>query len=175
MNKDEILTRYKQYMDKHRINVRKAYDWLKENTPEIIDNETVQNEIVSYGILEENINNHDLSRYENIEFEPYAIHFMGKPTEKDTENFINAWIYHAQFNPHHWQYWNYFDDDGKEIRLDMGYICIVEMFCNHWSFCWEINDLNYIFEWYPEQHFEWSENTQKIYEKILLTVEERTY
>ena len=55
----------------------------------------------------------------------------------------------------------------------MGYIYIVEMFCNHWSFCWEINDLNYIFEWYPHQNFEWSENSKNMYEEILLKVKRK--
>ena len=105
MTQDEILTKYKNYMDKHRINVRKAYDWLKENLPEIIDNDVVKAEVTPYGILEENINNHDLSRYEDIEFKAYANQFFNDDIKNITKEFINAWIYHAAFNPHHWQHW----------------------------------------------------------------------
>ena len=160
-------------MDKHRLNVHKAYDWLKENLPEIIDNDIVKAEVTPYGILEENINNHDLSRYEDIEFKAYANQFFNDDINGVTQDFINAWIYHSSYNPHHWQYWNYYDDEGNEIKMDMGYIYVVEMFCNHWSFCWEINDLNYIFEWYPHQNFEWSENSKNMYEEILLKVKRK--
>lgn len=103
MTNDEILTKYKKFMDTHRLNVYKAYEWLCENTPELIDTPKINDVVEQYGILQENINNHDLSRYSEKEFEPYAQQFMNPDTATNiTDEFKQAWISHVSTNPHHW-------------------------------------------------------------------------
>jgi hypothetical protein len=51
---------------------------------------------------------HDLSKFDPVEFMPYAEKF-GKNGDTKREsnkfNFEAAWLHHINYNPHHWQHW----------------------------------------------------------------------
>lgn len=131
---------YSQYILDHKTNVRKAFDWLKENllpdNPDLFDQEEVS----------KLIDKHDASKWSVAEFEPYALYFyVDKNKYKD--DFDYAWNNHQKNNPHHWQYWVLVNDEGtKALKMPQSYI--IEMLCDWWSFSWKQNNLAEIFNWY---------------------------
>ena len=152
-------------MDNHRKNVQIAYDWLKDNIPEIVQDD--EEEFSAIAPISELIKYHDDSRYDEEEFELYADRIIGdRPID---EKFQKAWIRHIQFNPHHWQHWTYYDENKNICHADMCKCYIVEMFCNHWSFFIADGNWDGIFDWYEKYNFgeNLSEKTRKIYEEIL--------
>jgi len=87
------------------------------------------------GIAEEQLQKHDLSKWDEEEFYPYAHWFYG---EKENDLFhptkmLNAWLRHLHLNPHHWQYWMYPDEwipQGADIsygKLKMPEKYVLEM------------------------------------------------
>ena len=58
---------------------------------------------------ESQLQKHDLSKWSDIEFEPYAKHFVGNGSAVDANNvapdMAAAWLHHIHHNPHHWQHW----------------------------------------------------------------------
>ena len=72
-------------------------------------------------------------------------------------------------NPHHWQHWMLQNDTDGLRLLDMPYVFIMEMICDHWSFSWMKGDLREIFKWYEQNKdgILLSTKTRKIYENIL--------
>ena len=103
------------------------------------------------------------------EYDAYANYFYGKQTAEVEEAFDRAWLAHIHANPHHWQHWVlHNDEDGTKI-LDMPYVFIIEMICDHWSFSWRNNNLYNIFDWYDKnkKNIMFSKNTRKTYEHIL--------
>lgn len=59
---------------------------------------------------------HDLSKWSLEEFGPYAIHFCGGG---DVKHFVPAWLHHIHNNPHHWQHWIFPDGyapDGSGVE-----------------------------------------------------------
>lgn len=82
------------------------------------------------------INNHDLSKYNDLEFYPYRRHWH--PTIKEEnedeerqqvneEQYEKAWQHHYEHNNHHIQYWY---DFKNSIAHDMDLSAIVEMICD---------------------------------------------
>lgn len=76
---------------------------------------------------------HDLSKFLPSEFFPYAEFFYGKrgsdqrtPEHIDTA-FDLSWLMHQKRNPHHWQYWMRFGDDGTTRVFEMPEVYIREM------------------------------------------------
>lgn len=120
----------KDYIESHLENIRKAYEWIKEYCPEILEN-------VDKKELEKNIKKHDASKYSKDEFMPYARYFFLGDKEKYQEEFDVAKWHHYRHNPHHPEYW-----DGKE----MPEVYIIEQICDWWTFGWKNNDLNDIFK-----------------------------
>jgi hypothetical protein len=77
---------------------------------------------------------HDLSKFRPSEWIPYTDYFYGNyPSINDiygdkrnvisrwkedvAEEFDNAWLIHIHRNPHHWQFWVlYYDDGGVGAR-----------------------------------------------------------
>jgi len=50
---------------------------------------------------------HDLSKWSEEEFVPYALHFFGGGAPN---LFAPAWLHHIHYNPHHWQHWVFPDN-----------------------------------------------------------------
>lgn len=178
----EENTKYEEYLTSHIQNVRKAYEWLKHNIPDVLSEDNYIEETAYYGELDDIIAQHDLSKYNKIpdsenyyelrcEYDAYAEYFYGQQTPEVKECFDRAWLSHIHQNPHHWQHWLLHNDDpeiGLRV-LDMPYVFIVEMICDHWSFSWKSGNLYEIFAWYDQhkQYMMLSSKTRTAYEYIL--------
>jgi hypothetical protein len=171
---------YENYLTQHISNVQKAYEWMKENIPHVLDEHNFVEDTAYYGELDDIIEQHDKSKHRRIpdaenyyelqcEYDAYADYFYGEKTPETKEAFDRAWLAHIHSNPHHWQHWVLVNDDDGTKALDMPYVFIIEMICDHWSFSWKENNLYEIFKWYKDHTGKiiFSDKTKKIYESIL--------
>lgn len=55
------------------------------------------------GVMDRQLQNHDLSKFSLEEFPHYARNFFGD--KADPDGFAGAWLNHIHQNPHHWQHW----------------------------------------------------------------------
>lgn len=55
------------------------------------------------GLPEKQLQEHDLSKWSDEEFMPYAVNFHGPGG--DVPGFTKAWLHHIHYNPHHWNHW----------------------------------------------------------------------
>jgi hypothetical protein len=137
---------YDRYLEQHRSNVKRGYDWISKNLPELILedlNASWQTEFA-----------HDKSKDEADEYEAYDAYFYGNNRSYEVvQNYYRAWLLHIHRNPHHWQHWVLINDDPEEgeIVLEMPYNYIIEMICDWWAFSWAKGNLMEIFDWY-EKH-----------------------
>lgn len=140
---------YDKYLYDHVNNVKRAGIWLM-CTPTITEGWS-QDEIDE---LMANIADHDRSKWDGEEYEPYDNYFYGEP---DEDSFNRAWLHHIHNNPHHWQHWLLMNDDGKYrepgkvVALEMPKANVIEMVADWWSFSWQGGDLYEMFGWY-ESH-----------------------
>lgn len=157
---------YDLYLQEHKANVKKGYDWIKDNLPELIPADMRM-------ILEHQIGfAHDASKTKPDEYGPYDTYFYGgNRSSQVVDDFNYAWLLHIHRNPHHWQYWILKNDDQDlgEIVLDMPIEYILEMICDWWSFSWSKDRLYEIFDWYDgrKKYIKLSKNTRKTVEDIL--------
>lgn len=136
---------YDQYLERHRSNVKRGFDWLSENLPEITKEATNAGWNAEFA--------HDKSKDEPDEYEHYDAYFYGNNRSYQVvQDYQKAWLLHIHRNPHHWQHWILINDDPKEseIVLEMPYDYILEMICDWWAFSWQSGDLYEIFKWYEE-------------------------
>lgn len=156
---------YDLYLQDHRANVAKGWEWIKENLPQVAD-------LCPIGIEHQICYEHDISKDEPDEYHAYDAYFYGgNRSYQVVQDFNYAWLKHIHRNPHHWQYWILTNDDPElgEIILDMPYEYIVEMICDWWAFSWKSGNLTEIFNWY-EQHRDYmklSPTTRLCVEEIL--------
>lgn len=146
---DKKIQEYKDYVEQHRSNVKKAWNYIKE-----IDNPYIQNNI---DIISENIDNHDLDKYKDDIFDSYRKKYFPINDEESNEvmeNIENIFKIHYSRNPHHWQYW--LDDDGdlndlmhnnEDIDNDV-MIAYIEMLCDWCSFGLKNNNPKEVRNWY---------------------------
>lgn len=77
---------------------------------------------------------HDNSKFSLAEFLPSAKYFQGNRSpidaEKEQNGYSAAWLHHMGHNPHHWEYWIDFDENGKIIANKIPYQYVVEMVCD---------------------------------------------
>ena len=156
---------YSEYIVNHKNNVKKGFEWLKGNLPDIFDEQLLSD-------TERNILNHDESKMNPDEYDAYDAYFYGGNRSFEVvENFNRAWLLHIHRNPHHWQYWILRNDnpDEGEILIDMPDCYIIEMICDWWSFSWKQENLNEIFKWYEERkdYIKLSSYTRQKVESIL--------
>lgn len=157
---------YDLYLEQHKDNVRKGFDWISQNIPELII------DIPGVDLYEQIRFRHDASKSELDEYGPYDKYFYGgNRSYQVVQDFNYAWLMHIHRNPHHWQYWVLVNDDPSEgmIILDMPYQYILEMICDWWAFSWNSGDLTEIFKWYDEHkdYMKLSKKTKKSVEDIL--------
>lgn len=108
---------YDQYLTQHRSNVKRGFDWIAENLPELLVDG------FDYGWQIEFA--HDKSKDEQDEYEAYDAYFYGgNRSYAVMQNYQKAWLLHLHRNPHHWQYWILINDDPKEgeIILELRFI-----------------------------------------------------
>ena len=77
---------------------------------------------------------HDNSKFGPTEFFTSAKYFQGTSSpidaEKKEKGYSYAWQHHKGKNPHHWEYWIDFDNDGSVIASKIPYRYVVEMVCD---------------------------------------------
>lgn len=161
---------YDNYIQHHKDNVRKGYEWLMTYIPDKLPKGATE--------AINNIIEHDASKHEPDEYEAYDAYFYGKnKSYQVVQDFNLAWLIHIHRNEHHWQHWVLINDDPKEgeIILDMPLNYIIEMLCDWWAFSWAKGDLTEIFKWYDEHkdYIKLSNKTRKTVEDILEQIKEK--
>ena len=77
---------------------------------------------------------HDLSKFGITEFVSSAKYFQGNRSpieaEKELIGYSKAWLHHKGKNPHHWEYWTDFDDNGQIIANKIPDKYVIEMVCD---------------------------------------------
>ena len=161
---DEMIDKYDEYLHKHINAVKTAFDWLIVNLPELFKN-------YDSDILGTVISSHDMSKWDDEEYFAYCEYFYGEHKDEDwvQTDFDYAWLHHQHNNPHHWQHWLLREDDGGTKPLEMDYLYVIEMVCDHWAFSWVKDNLYEIFDWYDSNKTKMvlHPNTQELYESIL--------
>ena len=138
---------YDLYLEGHKENVAKAFNWLRYNLPDVIKH------IPGVDYEDQICFRHDASKSEPDEYEAYDRYFYGGNKSYDVKQDFNyAWLKHIHRNSHHWQHWILINDEPGEgeVILDMPYNYIVEMICDWWAFSWRSGNLDEIFKWYGE-------------------------
>ena len=161
---------YNLYLAEHIANVQRGLDWIQGNLPEL----------VPVGVNLTNFIEHDASKYCTEEYEPYNLYFYGEgeKTQEVKEMFDMAWLHHIHNNPHHWQHWILFEDEGganKPKALQMPLRFIFEMICDWWAFSWKSGNLYEMFDWYKDHESKMllHPETKKHVDYILDQIEEK--
>ena len=165
---------YNNYLTEHINNVQKGLEWLVSN--EIIP------QFTDHGIPTSTIDmTHDRSKYTVEEYEAYDDYFYGKEGKDEDDVaiidscFDYAWLHHIHNNPHHWQYWLLFEDEGNIKALEMPRIYVYEMIADWWAFSWRSGNLREIFDWYEahKRKMRLHEKTRELVEDILKKLDEK--
>jgi len=168
MANTEQKRQYNEYLVDHIDNVKKAYDWLCINLPEVIPTDIKDKIDVA-------IYNHDNSKYSEEEYEAYADYFYGTKSKAVEDAFNQAWNHHQKNNKHHWQYWVLIGDDFPIKLMEMPYEYIIEMICDWWAFSFKKGNLREIFNWYKskEQKISLNRETKKTVKDLLKKIEKK--
>ena len=162
--KYDRIEEYEEYLKNHIENVKKSYDLIEDKL--LIDSDLTVEELTQ---LNHNIENHDKSKYEDVEFYPYLCNFYPSDKNKlNQEEYDYAWLHHQHNNPHHWQHWVLREDEGKLKTLDIPDIYIIEMLCDWSSFRYK-NPESTANKWYNDNKdkMQLSQNTIQKIEKYL--------
>ena len=164
---------YDEYLKEHIGNVKKAYEWMKQWMPEVVEEATADPD------PEWSIDLHDGSKYSIAEYAAYDDYFYGgNKSYAVVQNFNKAWLHHIHNNPHHWQHWVLLEDDPVSgepfLCIEMPHEYVIEMICDWWTFSWKKNDLTEVFKWYDDHKevMKLHKNTRKLVEKILDKIRE---
>lgn len=136
---------YDLYLQRHKANVKRGYDWLRTNMPWLFEGQPDSAWQTEF--------EHDASKSNPDEYEAYDAYFYGgNRSYAVVQAFQYAWLLHIHRNPHHWQHWVLINDDPDEgeVLLEMPYNYIIEMICDWWAFSWEKGNLSEIFSWYDD-------------------------
>lgn len=146
---EEKTNDYIDYIATHKANTEKAWDVIKT-----IDNPYIQNNLE---VLDNNIKNHDQSKYDDEEFEWYRKKYY--PVDDDEANEVMDkiqdifWLHYSK-NPHHWEYWldenkelDYTKHNDEEIDNNV-MIAYIEMLCDWASFGLKKDDPREVRSWY---------------------------
>lgn len=165
---------YDQYLANHRANVKRGFDWLCENLPDVTNDISDAAWQIEFA--------HDKSKDEEDEYNAYDAYFYGNNRSyKVVQDYQKAWLIHIHRNPHHWQYWILIHDDMEngelETIFEMPYDYIVEMICDWWSFSWANENLYEIFNWYAEhsKFMKLAPRTRETVEDILDKMKNKLY
>lgn len=168
LNENDKDDEYRNYIEEHIENVKKAWDIVKT-----IDNKWIQNNLEE---IEHNIIHHDESKYTDEEFTGYRKKYYpinGENKAQADAEFEPAWLHHYNNNKHHWQYWLCSDGDldatkhnDEKIDNDV-MVAYIEMVCDWAAMSMKFN--NKIDEWYDsnKENMTLWKNEQKELEKIM--------
>lgn len=125
-------TEYNDYLKKHINGV--VHAWIKYANDFI---QIFNLSDATVGLIENLVKNHDKSKYDRCEFNPYRKRFYpnekeNNRSEKDENEYREAILHHYHNNPHHWNYWVYYDINEPEnpMILDMPDCYIIELICD---------------------------------------------
>ena len=156
---------YYQYIEDHIGGVK--YSWYNVLKPYMVENGYEQYII---DLAESHVNEHDLSKLEDVEFIPYCNHFYphGDEFYDDELAFDLAWLHHQHVNPHHWQHWVLVRDSGDIVPMDMPLDYICEMLCDWHSFSYK-NPESTALSWYNEHkdEFRFSDKTRELVDELI--------
>lgn len=164
----DLEQEYYDYLESHIAGVERS--WNEILKPALLSNLDIHDLTVEdLDIIDDQISRHDMSKYEDDEFEAYRKWFYPvDESEKDQRSFDLAWLLHQKRNPHHHQYWVLIRDEGELEPLDMPVNYIIEMLCDWSSFQYKTpgSTAN---KWYSENKDKMtlSDNTRKLVEKYL--------
>ena len=162
--------KYDEYLESHKEGVRCAFNWIRDNIPEVLRSDEEYEETICWA--------HDASKTQWDEYYAYDRYFYGKnKSYAVVQDFKVAWLKHIHRNPHHWQYWVLINDDDGTVALEMPHVYIVEMICDWWSFSFRAGNLYEIFSWYKnhEKTMILAEETRKTVEDILNKIKTKLY
>ena len=161
----EMHKQYDEYLINHIQNVKNGLEWMKLS---LFDKLNIKEKDFR-DLIDVTIENHDESKYSEEEYIPYMYYFYSEEQNKWLDRFNHAWLHHIHNNPHHWQHWVLYEDEGNSFALDMPMHYIIEMICDWWAFSWSSNNLYEIFDWYKEHRDKqlMSLNTRMIVDTIL--------
>lgn len=155
--------KYKQYLSLHKEVVSDVFkklidlaeDWKEDNFLDenqdhpftwILDNQSTLTTLVE---------EHDDSKYNEEEFEPYRKHFYPVDDEEslNTEEFKNATFHHITNNSHHWEFWCELGEDGlftlkDDIDEHSYLLSVIERACDNACMSQFYN--NRVRDWYDE-------------------------
>lgn len=145
---------YREYIDNHRQNVQKAWAVIKSNSEcmELISKNLLTTVESAIRLIDALIESHDLTKYDEPEFNAYRKNFYPLNEEEKESNkamFDVAWKHHYYNNLHHWNWWY---ETGNMDNMKMPYV--VEMICD-----WE--GMGYKFGNNSKQYYE--QNKDKIH------------
>ena len=124
------------------------------------------------------VKHHDESKYTEIEFEPYRMHW--NPTDEEKLRgkeywdevdirYQEAWVHHYTMNDHHPKHWYDFENN---VAGDMSLGAIIHMICDWESF--NLDSPSTLLKWYQkwsvEEHKFMSPKTITITEYILYNI-----
>lgn len=88
---------YDIYLEQHKANVIKGFNFLRENFPDLTYFDNVVHQVY-FG--------HDASKSDSEEYRAYDAYFYGgNRSYQVVQDFNKAWLRHIRLNPHHWQHW----------------------------------------------------------------------
>lgn len=84
---------YDKYLEEHRHNVKRGFEWLRTNLPHLFGNtENISWEYIDY---------HDKTKYNKDEYDAYDRYFYGGNKSFEVVNDFNkAWLLHIHRNAH---------------------------------------------------------------------------
>ena len=151
---------YFDYIKDHRKNIKLA---LKKYGREICFKLKI-----NYEKLKNIIDNHDLSKFSDDEFEYYRQFYYPNKNEIPNENLLNiGWLHHQNNNKHHPEYWILRNNNNQTIILDMDNYSIAEMLLDWEAVSIAKNGATY--KWYLKegQYKIYSDNTKDKIEKLI--------
>ncbi len=158
MKTNKTVRDYKDYINKHKKCVEKAFYISKPFLKEILNKEELS-------LLSKNVKIHDNSKFQEDEFFPYAEYFYGNK-DKAKNSFEQAKTLHKSRNPHHPEYW-------KINNEEMPKVYVAEMVLDWWAFSIMKNNPKEIFNFYNENKEKLNLTTKETQtvEQILLFIE----
>lgn len=164
---DDNRSKYEHYLREHISAVQQAYYDIFEDVI-LTESDLTVEDITK---LEDNIRNHDNSKYYDEEFYPYLHWFYPEiETEKNRTEFDYACLHHYHHNPHHWNHWILNDDEDKDTDrvLDMPEIYVIEMLCDWQSFS-KKNPESTAYQWWIDNQnkMKMTENTISLVNKYI--------
>lgn len=162
---------YSDYIKTHVNNVKKAFFNYGDIMLRVLDYESPD----VYLELNNRIDIHDDSKWSLEEYEPYRKKFYPYQDEVKISDyeFNKAWLHHIHNNPHHPEYWIYYNADNKTVTIyDMDDFSIIEMLCDWIAMGMTHNNTAY--DYYrnnPKKKEVLSPNTQFKVNKILNEIE----